>query len=100
MLIILFAGLYCVGRIPSPHWLPSWLTCDQPWFQFREEIAPNRPFWESLWFSFDIFASLGVRRVFPVNIPAYLLVFAETVLGFIALAALISIMLDKFARRS
>lgn len=98
--ILVFACLYCIGRIEIPSLFPSWLAIDQPILQFEKEFNINHPFWESLWFSFDIFTNLGVRRVHPINIPAYIAVFLETVLGFIALAALISVMLDKFARRS
>ena len=54
------------------------------------------------WFfvSFDIFTSFGIRGTYPLNTFGLFLVITETILGYVTLGLLISVLTNKFARRS
>ncbi len=75
-------------------------------YQFMEfDIKPELlnsvgKFWSKIYFSIVTFTTLGYGDVTPVSKVAVFSVMTEVVIGYIMLGALISILADKFARRS
>ncbi|TKJ39950.1 hypothetical protein CEE37_09440 [candidate division LCP-89 bacterium B3_LCP] len=85
----LFALLY--GIIPSQPINP------EPFFKYSENLTP---FWKWIYVSFDIFSNLGIRSTYPNNPLGVILMIFESVLGFMMLGMLISVLANRFARRS
>ena len=107
--IILFAWAYCTlpWFVPCPGWMPGWISnivtmsgnaIDPVGLKtYAPDLAP----WARWFFvSFDIFTNLGIRNTHPQNTMGVILVFIETVLGYVTLGLLISVLTNKFARRS
>jgi uncharacterized protein YjbI with pentapeptide repeats len=105
--ILLFAGLYSTLPWTAPGWLESHL----PGFVFTStapinpnpvlENAENLPsFIKWIYVSFDIFSNLGIRLTYPNNTLGVFLMIAESFLGFMMLGMLISVLANRFARRS
>lgn len=108
LLVILgFAWLYANAPFDIPAWL-NWLVPD--WFCIDEKLIDpdlvgktyaNLPkFWKWSFVSFDIFSNLGIRNTHPQNWLGVVAVFFETVAGFTSLGLLISVLTNKYARRS
>lgn len=105
--ILLFAIIYWAMATPVPGWLepifPDFLTIKEfpinpkAFFEDGNSIVG---FWKWIFISFDIFSNLGLRSTQPQNPLGVLLVITESVLGFMMLGMLISVLANRFARRS
>jgi hypothetical protein len=72
-------------------------------YQFTplEELVRNvNPVLAKFYFSMVTFTTLGTGDILPKSNSAALLVISEVIIGYLMLGALISILTDKFARRS
>ena len=99
--IVLFAVIYALIPITVPNWWPDFLV-----FGSEKLIHPDLAY-ESMsnsmkwfFFSFDIFTNLGIRSTHPQNDMGVIFVFLETIAGFTSLGLLISVLTNKYARRS
>jgi hypothetical protein len=104
--MLFFAWLY--SSIPFEPWLPDWLI--PSWFyvaqspinpqQFNLSTEVLTGFWQWLFISFDIFSNLGIRSTQAQNPLGVILIMTETMLGLMMFGMLISVMGERFARRS
>lgn len=105
--VVLFALIYWAMSAPTPDWLEPFMP-----EIFRVEEFPINPrafyegndsiegFWRWLFISFDIFSNLGLRSTQPQNPTGVILVLLESMSGFLSLGMLISVLSNRFARRS
>ncbi len=114
--VVLFWALVCVltfatlyGTLPwsSPSWLPQWWigiwTMNGP--PINLDYLAGDPhtltrLWKTMFVSFDVFSNLGLRDTLPHNPIGAVLMVAESVLGVVAFGMLISVLLNRFAKRS
>jgi hypothetical protein len=89
ILICAFAFLYSL--------LPPEIINFQPFFERAEKLSS---FWKWIYVSFDIFSSLGIRNAYPQHWLGVVLMIFESCLGFLMLGMLISVLQNRFARRS
>jgi Pentapeptide repeats (8 copies) len=110
--VLLFAFFYSIPPIPIANWVPDFLVIDK-WLIESQPINPDLFFNEVgtsqnelgnkakyIFISFDVFTNLGIRATNPQNWVGVLLIFAETCMGFVSLGMLLSVLANKFARRS
>lgn len=105
--VVLFALMYWAMATPVPEWLkpifPHFLMVREFPINpraFFEDSSSLGGFWKWFFVSFDIFSNLGVRSTQPQNPLGVFLVITESVLGFMMLGMLISVLANRFARRS
>jgi hypothetical protein len=83
----------------TPEWLKfSKTPINMDYFTERGWDLGN--FWKSIFVSFDIFTNLGIRNIMPQTRFGLGLVISESLFGFMMLGMLISVMGERFARRS
>ena len=107
--IILFAILYAAPH-EIPNWVPTWIADFLPKMPESQRLVdpqafssnyPLLPDWAKWFFvSFDIFTNLGIRNTNPQTVWGVFAVFLETIAGFTSLGLLISVLTNKYARRS
>jgi uncharacterized protein YjbI with pentapeptide repeats len=104
--ILIFGCLYWTLPWDAPNFIESLIP---NWMYVSEKpIDPvilypgleHFPFWMWLSTSFDIFISFGIRGSQPNNWVGLALSSFETILGFVTLGMLISVLQNRFARRS
>jgi len=90
---LVFIGLFALlyGLIPSQPINP------EPFFRYSENLPA---FWKWIYVSFDIFSNLGIRSTYPNNPLGVILMICESIFGFMMLGMLISVLANRFARRS
>jgi len=116
--VVTFWGSFFVWLFAKIHIALSWglmpcmmekfkiykfLTAEQPPLNLEKlpELTQNlSQFWRYIFVSFDIFSNLGIRSIYPNNTLGVLLILAESVTGFMMLGMLISVLSERFARRS
>ena len=109
--IFVFAFAKIYQTIPwgcAPTWMEKvpilkWFVYEIPplnleLFTNFKETLPE--FWKYLFVSFDIFSNLGIRTMTPQSELGVILILTESVLGFMMLGMLISVLANRFARRS
>jgi hypothetical protein len=77
--------------------LPTETINFQPFFKQADKLPS---FWQWIYVSFDIFSSLGIRNAYPQNWFGVVLMITESVLGLMMLGMLLSVLQNRFARRS
>jgi uncharacterized protein YjbI with pentapeptide repeats len=105
--VLIFAVLYMILPCPAPEFmksiLPNWMfVAEKPVNPtvFNEVGNSLGGFWKWLFVSFDIFSNLGIRSTHPQNPLGVILILLESVFGFMMLGMLISVLSNRFARRS
>ena len=105
--VLIFAVLYMTLPCQAPEFLksilPNWMfVAEKPVNPtvFNEVGNSLGGFWKWLFVSFDIFSNLGIRSTHPQNPLGVILILSESVLGFMMLGMLISVLSNRFARRS
>ena len=103
VIMIIYAVVYCAMNMPAVWWMPEFLQVSEfpinP-IAFFDDSNSIQGFWKWLFISFDIFSNLGLRSTQPQNFLGVFLVLSESVLGFMMLGMLISVIANRFARRS
>lgn len=84
---MVFVGLFAL--------LYSALGCIDP--QPLEKLSG---FWKWIFVSFDIFSNLGIRNTHPQNSLGVILMIWESLMDFLMPGMLISVLQNRFARRS
>jgi len=102
----IFAWLYATLPWTWPAWIPfhppAFFAMNQPPLNTELFLKDfNGPGWVK-WFlvSFDIFTNLGIRTAYPHSTSGAVLVFLETLAGYVSLGLFISVASNKFVRRS
>jgi uncharacterized protein YjbI with pentapeptide repeats len=105
-IVIIFAILYSLPW-GAPKWvipiLPKWLFLDNNPINYTaffsdSYVPPGLLRW--LYISLEIFVTLGTRSTHIQNLLGYFLVSLESLIGFMMLGMLISVLQNRFARRS
>ncbi len=105
--VMLFAWLYGTLPWPAYNWLPDWwinifVMNDSP-INLDHIIGDQATLsrcMKTIFVSFDIFSNLGLRITLPRNTLGAFLMIAESIMGFVSLGMLISVLANRFARRS
>ena len=108
VIVALFAWLHMTLPWTAPEWVENsrylqFLFINKPPInleQMHNWSAELGEFWKYLFVSFDIFSNLGIRSIAPQNPLGVILVLLESVFGFMMLGMLISVLSNRFARRS
>ncbi len=90
--VVFFWSMVCIGLFAL---LFSGLGCIDP--QPLEKLGG---FWKWIFVSFDVFSNLGIRNTHPLNSLGVILMICESLTGFMMLGMLISVLQNRFARRS
>jgi uncharacterized protein YjbI with pentapeptide repeats len=103
---ILFGITYAQYEIPDG-WLPYLHWCELPnWFSFLYNwYSPTFNLFSSTWFtpyylSIVTLTTLGSGGITPQNLAGEIWVTIEVILGYVLLGTLISVLINKIARRS
>ncbi len=105
LIIWAFAGIYANAPFETPQWLltfiPDFLIVNTGEGLIQQDKLMNvSPIFRWFFVSFDVFTNLGIRNMNPLNDAGVVVVFFETVMGYVTLGMLISVLTSKYARRS